>query len=246
MKILITDDEKLARDRLHRLLDKLSRGEKKYEVIGEAKNGLDAIEKTQQLKPDIVLMDIRMPAMDGLEAARHISDMEQPPAIIFATAYNDHALEAFETHAVGYLMKPVEAEKLEAALEAASRTTLAQISKAMRDSAEQRQHICARVRGNIELIPIKDVIYFHADQKYVNVVTSSGQVLIEEPLKSLETELGERFLRIHRNALVALEEVSGLEKDNDDKVYVCFKSNDDKLEVSRRHLAEVRKIIKRL
>ncbi len=243
MNILIVDDEKPARDRLARMVRDL----KGHDLIGEAVNGLEALGLAQSLEPDIVLMDIRMPGMDGIEAARHISKLEHPPAVVFATAYSDHALEAFETHAVDYLLKPVKQERLQAALDAAMRPTRAQSSKEeeVLSDLESRQHICSRVRGSLVLVPVEDIYYFHAEQKYVTVRYTDGEVLIEDPLKALETEFGERFHRIHRNALVNLSRIGGLRSENDGH-QVTFRDIDDTLEISRRHLPGVRKIIKNL
>ena len=243
MKILIVDDEKPARDRLSRMVRDLHT----HDLVGEAVNGLEALGLAQSLEPDIVLMDIRMPGMDGIEAARHISKLEHPPAVVFATAYSDHALEAFETHAVDYLLKPVKQERLQAAIDAAMRPTRAQTSKEeeVLSELEVRQHICARVRGSLVLVPVEDIYYFHAEQKYVTVRYTGGEVLIEDPLKALETEFGERFHRIHRNALVNLSRIGGLRSENDGH-QVTFRDIDDTLEISRRHLPGVRKIVKNL
>jgi two-component system response regulator AlgR len=243
VKILIVDDEKPARDRLARMVSELQ----EHELVGQAVNGLEALGMAQSLEPDIVLLDIRMPGMDGIEAARHISRLDEPPAVVFTTAFSDHALEAFETHAVDYLLKPVKQDRLQAAMDAAIRPTRAQAAKSgdMLSGLEPRQHICARVRGSLVLVPIEKIFYFHAEQKYVTVRHTEGEVLIEDALKNLETEFGERFYRIHRNALVSLERLAGMQSDNDGHK-VTFRGIDDTLEVSRRHLPGVRKIIKNL
>ena len=243
MKILIVDDEKPARDRLARMVRELD----SHELVGEAVNGLEALGLAQGLEPDIVLMDIRMPGMDGIEAARHIAKLDEPPAVIFTTAFSDHALEAFETHAVDYLLKPVKQERLQAALDAAIRPTRAQVTRSddVLSELEPRQHICARVRGSLVLVPIVNIYYFHAEQKYVTVRHAEGEVLIEDALKAIETEFGDRFYRIHRNALVSLSRLAGMQSENDGH-QVSFRDIDDRLEVSRRHLSGVRKIIKNL
>ena len=243
MKVVIVDDEKLARDRLHRMIDDIEG----YNVIGEAINGSQALAVTDKTNPDIVLMDIRMPGMDGIEAARHLDELDEPPAIIFTTAYTDHALEAFETHAVDYLLKPVKKESLESALHAAIKPNRAQVTVTNFDLSDMgpRKHICARVRGNLVLIPLSNIFYFQADQKYVTVRHSEGEVLIEEPLKNLEVEFANDFCRIHRNALVCLSKISGLKTSNEGH-RVCFNEIEDTLEVSRRHLPGVRKILKKL
>jgi two-component system response regulator AlgR len=243
VKILIVDDEKPARDRLARMVGGLGQ----HELVGEAVNGVEALGMSQSLDPDIVLMDIRMPGMDGIEAARHIARLDEPPAIIFTTAFSDHALEAFETHAVDYLLKPVKQERLQAAIDAAIRPTRAQAARSGKalSGLDARQHICARVRGSLVLVPIDSIYYFHAELKYVTVRYREGEVLIEDALKALETEFGDRFFRIHRNALVSLEALGGMQSDND-RHLVTFRDIDDKLEISRRHLPGVRKIIRKL
>jgi two-component system response regulator AlgR len=243
VKILIVDDEKPARDRLARMVGEFD----EHEMVGEAVNGLEALGMAQSLEPDIVLLDIRMPGMDGIEAARHIAKLDEPPAVIFTTAFSDHALEAFETHAVDYLLKPVKQERLQAAMDAAIRPTRAQATKSgdVLSELEPRQHICARVRGSLVLVPIEKIYYFHAEQKYVTVRHADGEVLIEDALKALESEFGDRFHRIHRNALVSLSRLAGMKTDNDGH-QVTFRDIEDRLEVSRRHLPGVRKIIKNL
>jgi two-component system response regulator AlgR len=243
MKVLIVDDEKPARDRLRRLLG----GIDGYSVVHEALNGNEAVEATEQYQPDIVLMDIRMPGMDGLEAAMHISHQDTPPAIIFTTAFSDHALEAFESHAIDYLLKPVKQDRLQQALDSCSRLNRTQVQDKLESFSENevRNHICARVRGNLVLIALEDIYYFHAEQKYVTVRHADGEVLIEEPLKALEQEFSDHFFRIHRNALVRLDKIAGM-KNNSEGHQIFFAEIDDKLEISRRHLPNVRKILKNL
>ncbi|HEB57774.1 MAG TPA: response regulator transcription factor [Gammaproteobacteria bacterium] len=251
MKILIVDDEPLARSRLAALIAALP----DHEVAGEAGNGLQALEQVQALEPDVVLLDIRMPGMDGIEAARHLATLETPPAVIFTTAYDDYALAAFETNALDYLLKPIRRERLAQALDSSHRLTRAQLV-ALRQSAtagegvnpadaergaEARRHISARVKGGLRLVPVEEICFFHADQKYVTVGYLGGEVLIDESLKSLEEEFGERFVRIHRNALVARERIMGLEKDAAGRCCVILRDCDQRLEVSRRHLPGIRK-----
>lgn len=247
MKVLVVDDEAPARKRLKRLVDTFS----DYEVIAEATNGQQAIEQCKKYQPDIVLMDIRMPELDGIEAATKISQQEKhPPAIIYCTAYSEHSLEAFETHAVDYLLKPINKDRLLESLNASSKTNQAQHAvlndlDKNSDQDEIRKHICARVRGNLVLVPIQDIYYFQADQKYITVRHSEGELLIEETLLQLEQEFDHRFLRIHRNALVALDKIDGIHKSELAKV-ISFKNIPDRLEISRRHLPSVRKTLKNL
>jgi len=241
MNVLIVDDEHLARQRLRKMLSATS----EHQIIGEAETGEDALRKTQASHPDVVLMDIRMPGMDGIEAASYINRMDKPPAIIFTTAFSDHALNAFETHAIDYLLKPIKQSRLEAALDAAKRMNKAQLSQLRDDeSGAARQKICVKSRGSLELIPVEEIVYFKADQKYVTLRTVDQEYLIEESLKNLEDEFSQQFIRIHRNALVAQQMLHGLSKNNDGHACISFNEIDDLLEVSRRHLPVIRKIIK--
>lgn len=242
MKCLVVDDEALARQRLIRMVNELEG----CEVCGEAADGQQTLQMVDQLQPDLVLLDIRMPGMDGIEAARHLVQLGDAPAVIFTTAYGDHALEAFDTQAVDYLLKPIHRERLQRAVEKARCLQTAQLEQLRMAQPEQMQRtsLCARSRGNLELIPIDDVVYLQADSKYVTVCSSEKQILLEESLKSLEQEFADRFLRIHRNALVAIEAIRGLEKDADGAVRVVLAGVEDTLEVSRRLLPEVRKRVK--
>lgn len=244
MKILVVDDEPLARQRLASLVQ----GMEGFEVCGNASNGEDALKMSQELKPDVVLLDIRMPGMDGIETAHHMNQLSKPPAIVFTTAFSEHALSAFETHAVDYLLKPIKQERLQEALQAAVRLTRPQLEqiRQMGDEPQVRTHICVKTRGKLELVPIEVIRYFMADHKYVTLRTDDHEWLIEESLKSLESELSHLFTRVHRNALVANRYMSGLEKNNDGHCVVTMDGIDDRLEISRRHLPHVRKKIKNL
>jgi two-component system response regulator AlgR len=237
----VVDDEALARERLVRLLGDCEG----LHICGQAADGEQALEIVQTEQPDLVLMDIRMPGMDGLEAARHLLKLERPPAVVFTTAFGDHALEAFETQAIDYLLKPIHPERLQQALEKMRRLSSAQLEGvAATQEGHQRAHLCARVRGNLELVPVSEVIYLQADNKYVTVGAGNRQILIEESLKSLEEEFGDRFIRIHRNALVAKAAICGLEKDTEGHFRLVLEGTEEHLEVSRRQLSAVRKLIK--
>ena len=244
MKVLLVDDEVPARARLRAMLEEVGG----YEVCGEAVNGQEALQLCATEQPDVLLLDIRMPGMDGLEAAQHLQLLQQPPAIIFTTAYNDYALQAFETHAVDYLLKPVRQERLQDALLHAQRLTQGQAAslRNVEVRSGERQRICANVRGSLQLIPVEEIRYFLADQKYVVVGTADAQLLIEETLKSLEQEFAGQFVRIHRNALVARRYIAGLAKGDDGHAQVSLAGVEQTLEVSRRHIADVRKLVKAL
>jgi two-component system response regulator AlgR len=208
--------------------------------------GLQAIEVAQREHPEVVLLDIRMPGMDGLEAARHLASLEEPPAVIFCTAYEEHAIEAFEVQAVGYLLKPVRSEKLAEAMASGQRLNKAQLLALSQPAGSRRTHISARTRRGIELVPIEDVRYFQADQKYVTVLHIGGELIIDEPLRELEDEFGEMFLRVHRNALVAVRHIEGLERGTDGHYRIRLRGADASLDISRRHVAAVRRLVKRL
>ncbi len=240
MRVLVVDDEPLARERLRRQLDTLPG----IELAGEAGNGTEALKAATRLRPDVVLLDIRMPGMDGLEAARHLELLATPPAVVFTTAYGEHALEAFDRHAVDYLLKPIRAERLAEALASCARINRAQLS-ALVDSSESsaRTHLCARRHGDLVMVPVDEVIFLQADQKYVRVVYRDGELLLEESLKSLHEEFGERFVRIHRNALVARDTLRALVHDGG-VLRVELTGSDERLEVSRRHAAALRAMLR--
>jgi two-component system response regulator AlgR len=239
MRVLVVDDEALARERLCRLLA----GIDGVEVVGEADTGREALERSAALAPDVVMLDIRMPGMDGIEAARHMATLPHPPAVVFTTAYGDFALQAFEAQAVDYLLKPIRAERLAQALEKARRLTSAEAAALAPAQGHARTHLSATVHGSLQLIPVNEVIYFQADQKYVTVRHRSGEVLVEDSLKALEEEFGEAFVRIHRNALVARHALRGLEG-GDGHSRVRLAGVDETLEVSRRHAAELRRLLR--
>lgn len=242
MRILIVDDEQLARDRLSRMVD----GFDGHEVVGEAAHGVAAVQVASQMQPEVVLMDIRMPGMDGLEAARHFVEFDEPPAVIFCTAYEEHAVEAFDLQAVGYLLKPVRKEDLQGALGKAQRVNKAQLAALAEEQPPRRTHISARTRKGIELIPVGDVRYFQADQKYVTVRHGAGEIIVDETLKELEEEFGERFVRVHRNALVAAGHIIGLSRQSDGHYQIQLKDVEEAVDISRRHVSAVRKMIKSL
>ncbi|NOX28195.1 MAG: response regulator transcription factor [Gammaproteobacteria bacterium] len=243
MKVLIVDDEPLARERLQRMLGELN----DYQLVEVAGNGEDAIQKVEQYEPDILLLDIRMPGMDGLEVAGHLSSLEKPPAIIFTTAYDEHALAAFETQAMAYLLKPIKQTQLAQALARAHSLNKAQLQSLNKDNdslPRRRSHISATNAGHIDLIALDDILYFQADQKYITVCHLDGSVLIEDSLKKLEEEFGDSLLRIHRNALVSVKYVRGMERGAEGRQYLTLKHCDEHLLISRRHLANVRKMLK--
>lgn len=243
MRILIVDDEPLARQRLVAQLGELGFGAD----IDEAENGLAALARLDVTTPDVVLLDVRMPAMDGLETARHLARLERPPAIIFTTAYDDHALAAFESQALAYLLKPVRSAKLAEALERARLLHAGReaVATPQIDELGSRTHVSAVVGGNLSLLAVREVCYFQADQGYVSAVSATTNLLLEESLRALEEEFGGLFVRIHRNALVNTAHVDSLRKDVGGNMAVVFKNLDETLIVSRRLLAGVRKRLRK-
>lgn len=241
MKVLVVDDESPARERLAALVEEIDG----YQLVGQAEDGREALDMVGSLDPDIVLMDIRMPEIDGIEAARHLAGLDQPPAVIFTTAYDEYTLEAFEAFATGYILKPVRRRRLEEALRRASRPTRAQLTGlAAAGDTGSRSNICARLGDRMQLIPVDDVRYFRADQKYVSVCHSQGIDLIDEPLKDLAAEFGADFVRIHRNALVSVRHVKSVQRDEEGRLKVALNGCDECLAVSRRHASDLRRRLK--
>ncbi|QDK99073.1 response regulator transcription factor [Acinetobacter tandoii] len=245
MDILICDDEPLAVERLSRLVTQMG-----HQVIATAAYGQEAIEMVQFYQPDVVLLDIQMPEMDGLTCAQYLRQLKPSPAIVFCTAYDQHALDAFKSHAEGYLLKPIMQQELHQVLDQLTKLTQAQVShleqKEDMDNLEQRHQIAAKTYRGVELVPVENIYYFLADQKYVTVRHKNGSVLIDETLKDLEQEFGQQFIRIHRNALVSVHYLEGLELINSGQYQVRCRELDERLSVSRRHLPYLRERIQKL
>ena len=243
MKIVIADDEPLARERLRTLLA----DEPGVEVVAEVGDGHEALHACAAHDPELVLLDIAMPGIDGLEVARHLRAFEPRPVVVFCTAYDAHALSAFDAEAVDYLVKPVRPERLASALQRARALAAARQSDAAGETGgKRRTHLCARLRGSLRLIPVDDVRYLQAEEKYVVVHHARGEDLIEESLKSLEDEFGDRFVRIHRNCLVARHELVELRRGLDGHVHAILRHGDRPLEVSRRCVTQLRDTIRNL
>lgn len=240
MKILIADDEGPAR---LRLLDLLIESGYSEAEISEATTGKEVLDQCQADPMDLVLLDIQMPEMDGLTAAARLAELPEPPAVIFTTAYDQHALAAFEAQAIDYLLKPIRRDRLQQALERARQPTRPQL-EALQEPEDEMAYLSSTFRGGLQRLPIDRVIYFHAESKYVVARHGSGEMLLDESLKQLEDRFGGRFERIHRNAMVAPGKVSGLVKDPAGHMLMTFVGIDDQLEVSRRHLPGVRRWLK--
>ncbi len=236
LSVLIVDDEPPARERLQRLVEELAG----FQVNGTCGTGHEALDLVSALRPAIVLLDIRMPGMTGIEAARHLSTLEDPPAIVFTTAYDQYALEAFESHAVGYLLKPVRRERLVQALKHAARLSGSQLKElATSERLAARQHVAVRIRDELKLIPLKEVRYFRADQKYVTVRHARGEDLLDESLRALEDEFAQSFVRVHRSLLVSVAHIEALERVADGHV-LRVRGEAEPLPVSRRQLADLK------
>jgi len=244
LRVVIVDDEAPARSRLRDLLADCA-ATLPLEVSGDAASGLQALEITAQQRADVVLLDIRMPGMDGIETAQHLRKLEHPPAIIFTTAYDAYAVKAFEVHAIDYLLKPIRAARLLDALTKActvkalhvpTGTALAEIRRAPRTA------LSASERGKVHLIPVDEILYLKAELKYVTVRTRQREYLVEESLTRLEEEFGDRFVRAHRSCLVARAAIRGFERgsDGDGHWDVLLTGCDERIAVSRRQQHIVR------
>ncbi|MCB4810152.1 LytTR family DNA-binding domain-containing protein [Methylovorus menthalis] len=231
--LIIADDEAPARNRLRELLADMP----DISIAGEARHGAEAIELVQQSRASLVLLDIRMPQMDGIEAAGHLQKLVSPPAIIFTTAYDAYALQAFDMNAVDYLLKPIRRERLLTAINKARALLPAQLA-AIRPMQPQRSHFSISERGRVLLVPVSEVIYLRAELKYTTLRTAQHEYLIEDSLNSIEQEFGERFLRLHRNCLVNPHYLLGYQKmtEGEHQWVALLKGIPETVAVSRRQL----------
>lgn len=233
LNILIADDEIPARNRMRDLLNDIDG----IAIVAEAKNGKEAIDLAQTARPDVMLLDIRMPLMDGIEAAQHAQKLEPKPHIIFTTAFDAYAIKAFDLNAIDYLLKPIRLERLLTAINKARALKPLQI-EALKPLHKMRSHLSIHERGRILLVPIETIIYLRAELKYITVRTAEREYLIEESLTQLETEFGERFVRLHRNCLAAPQFIAGYEKrlnqDNEQQWFALLKNIPEAIAISRR------------
>lgn len=245
MRVLIVDDEQPARERLRQILAE----EPEFDVVGEAGNGHEALDLAARTAADIVLLDIRMPGMEGIETAHHLNQMDRPPAVVFTTAYDEYAIDAFEARAIGYVLKPVRRSRLVAALRHASRLAAGTLREAGASLDARRKHVCASAHGELRLIPVNEISCFRAEQKYVTVDHDKGQDLIDDSLKALEAEFGDRFVRIHRSALIAVDRIERVARTADGKSCVVLRGgsqvDEKELIISRRHVAEVKRHLRK-
>lgn len=252
LRILLVDDEAPARVRLRELLADIA-AERPNTVLAEADNGIAALAALDRLAVegravDLALVDIRMPKMDGIELAQHLAALPQPPAIVFATAFDVYAVRAFELNAVDYLLKPVRAQRLAAALGKVRAAPPPEMLRSLQPGA--RSHLSCHERGRLLLIPVAEVLYLKADLKYVTARTKAREYLLDESLTQLEEEFSERFIRLHRSVLVARDGIAGFEKNTDDDAetnwLALLRDVPDKLPVSRRQWPLVRSYARRL
>ena len=243
LKVFIVDDEEPARERLKELLGDIA-PEVPTAVVGEARNGVEAVEQIPASEAQVVLLDIKMPGMGGLEVARHLGALEKPPRIVFVTAHDRHALEAFELNALDYLLKPVRAERLAGALRKAATPPQENLQKA---ADAPREYLSVPERNRIVLVPVKDILFLRAEQKYVTVRTRTREHLVEEPLIALEREFAASFVRIHRNCLVARAAIRGFERapgeEDESHWLVVLDGVEEKLPVSRRQWPALRDLV---
>lgn len=245
LRVLIVDDEAPARSRLRDLLIDVA-ARLPLVIAGEASNGREALESLQAQETDVVLLDVRMPEMDGIELAEHLQKLRHPPAVVFTTAYDDYAVRAFEVNAIDYLLKPVREARLEEALAKARSAAPARLEALRALAHRPRQNLSITEGGKVYLVPVAEVVYFKAELKYVTVRTVRREFLLEESLTRLEQEFGERYVRVHRNCLVAREAIAGFErqsgKDSESHWVVLLKDLPEKLAISRRQQHVVKQI----
>ena len=234
--VLIADDEPLARERIRRLVEALSG----YRVCGEAADGDETLKQVAQLDPDILLLDIRMPGMDGMEAADRLSQLSNPPALIFCTAYDHYALQAFDVQAIAYLLKPVRKETLADALARAGRVNRVQLQTLNGQASQSPEQLAVRTHRGTELIDLSEILYCEADQKYVTIHHSRGETVCDYTLKDLENSYSRVLLRTHRHTLVGVRFIQGLKRTSDGQNLVVLRDGQGELPVSRRHASNVR------
>jgi two-component system response regulator AlgR len=246
LRIFIADDEEPARERLKELLGDIA-AEVPTSVVGEARNGLEAVDRVPASGAQVLLLDIEMPGIAGLEVARHLAQLENPPAVVFVTAHDRHAVEAFDLNALDYLLKPVRAQRLAAALKKAAAGGAPDAERLARVAGGAREYFSVIERHRIVLVPVRDILFLRAEQKYVTLRTRERQHLIEEPLTALEEEFAASFVRIHRNCLVARGAIRGFERaspaEEEPHWLVVLDGLEERLPVSRRQWPGLRELV---
>jgi two-component system response regulator AlgR len=237
LRVVVVDDEAPARSRIRDLLEDCA-ASLALQVVGEAATGHELFELLQKTPADVVLLDIRMPEMDGIEVAQHLQKLADPPSVIFTTAYDSYALKAFELHALDYLVKPIRLRRLYDALSRVRAMTPLSLDVLQQLAPEPRRHLSVQERGRVILVPVDKILYMRAELKYVTIRTAEREHLLEESLVRLEQEFRERFVRIHRSCLIAREFIDRFERSSDDGGeggwVVILRGIDERLPVSRR------------
>ncbi len=245
LRVMVVDDESPARRRLRELLDDCA-SSLPLAVVGEAANGREALDLMQSAPPDLVLTDIHMPDMDGIELARHLLKLPRPPVVMFTTAFQEHALEAFDVHAVDYLVKPVRVQRLLSALQKVPKLRPLDAERISQLPANARRFLSVTERSRVVLVPVDEVVYLKAELKYITIRSHDREFLLEESLPRLEAEFGHRFVRVHRNCLVARDAIRGFERrvndDGDAHWEVLLNGLAETLPVSRRQQGIVREL----
>jgi two-component system response regulator AlgR len=237
LRVVVVDDEAPARSRIRDLLEDCA-ASLALQVVGEAATGHELLELLQRSPADVVLLDIRMPEMDGIEAAQHLQKLADPPSVIFTTAYDSYALKAFELHALDYLVKPIRLRRLYDALSRVRAMTPLSLDVLQQLAPEPRRHLSVQERGRVILVPVDKILYMRAEQKYVTIRTAEREHLLEESLIRLEQEFRARFVRIHRSCLIARDFVDRFERSSEEGGeggwVVVLRGIDERLPVSRR------------
>jgi len=243
IRIVIADDEAPARKRLRELLGDIEQAC----VVGEAKNGQEALSLAEQTQAEVVLLDIRMPGMDGIEAALHLQKLNPPPAIIFTTAFDAYAVRAFDMNALDYLLKPIRLERLQTAIDKAKKLNATQLN-ALKPLQHRRSHFSVTERGRVLLVPLEEVIYLRAELKYITLRTHEREYLLDDSLTSIEQEFGEHFVRLHRNCLVAQRSIMGYERrhepDGETHYVALLRELPETIAVSRRQQHVLKELLK--
>lgn len=243
MKVLVIDEDKQSVERLKNYLDTLEL----FQFVGSTHSGVEALDLCQKLRPDIVILDVRVNGMDGFELAKRLNEHKTPRSIIITSAHENNAYSAYKIHALDFLLKPISREKLEHSLNFVAQYTFAKRIATEPGFAKSehlyRTHISTRSHQGIKLIPIDDIYYFKAEQKYVTAVHRGGQVLVEETIRDLENQLNGPFVRIHRNTLVSKVFIDHLYRDKEGVPYIVLKEGKAKLKISRRHYSVIRNLM---
>jgi two-component system response regulator AlgR len=234
LNILVVDDEPLAVERLCELLQEIPN----CHIVGKAANSEQAWQVINTVNPDLVLLDIAMPGESGLQLAARIQTLDSPPLVVFCTAYDEHALKAFDAHAIDYLLKPIRRERLLESVERASRL------KQVAQTSAHKQYVTASVGGVLRRIALADIFYLHAEEKYTVVHHRDGEHILDQTLKDLEHNFPGQFIRIHRNCLVKREQVNRVRRDTEGHVWAILNDVAIPLEVSRRCASELKEWFK--